>query len=196
VSDADREKWDRKSREAGAETTAPSAFLVGLDALLPRAGRALDVAGGAGRNAVWLAARGLEVTLADVSRAGLALAEAAARAAGVRLETRLLDLDRDPLPAGPFDVVLSFNFLRRDLLPAYGDRLAPGGLLVYLQATRTNLERHARPPAGFLLADGELANLVAAVPALEIVSLEERWFPAPDPQAAPRHEARLLARRR
>lgn len=50
----DREKWNARYREEGPPSP-PSPFLVGLDDLLPRRGRALDVAGGTGRHALWLA---------------------------------------------------------------------------------------------------------------------------------------------
>ena len=43
----------------------------------------VDIAGGAGANALWLARRGLDVTLADISPVGLALAEDECRARGV-----------------------------------------------------------------------------------------------------------------
>jgi SAM-dependent methyltransferase len=189
MSAEDRDRWDLRYRTRGPESTAPSDFLTSLDDVLPRRGRALDVAGGAGRNAVWLARRGLEVTVADVSGQGLALARAAAAEAGVTLDLVLADLEVDPLPPGPFDVVVSFNFLRRPLFAAFPRVMSPGGLLVYRQPTRSNLIRHSRPPAAFLLDDGELPRLVQG---LEVLRYEEGWFPGD--AEGPRHEARLLGR--
>jgi tellurite methyltransferase len=191
MSQADREKWNARFREGSAYARErPSAFLTSLGHLLPQRGRALDVAGGAGRNSVWLAQRGLAVTLADISSEGLALAQAHAARAGITLDLRECDLEEDTLPQGPFDVILSFNFLRRELFAAFPDRLAPGGLLVYLQPTRSNLSRNPRPPASFLLEDGELPGLLQG---LEVVSHQEGWFEtAPDES---RHEARLVARK-
>ncbi len=192
MSQADRDKWNARFREGTPYASKdPSSFLVSLDDLLPRQGRALDLAGGAGRNAVWLARRGLEVTLVDISREGLALAHAAAARAGVALDLIEADLDEQPLPAGPFDLILSFNFLRRELFAAFPDRLAPGGQLVYLQATRSNLQRNAKPPAAFLLEDGELPGLLGP---LEVVRYQQAWFDYPGEET--RHEARLLARKR
>ena len=185
MSTADRDKWDARYRTQGPESSDPSPFLTALD--LRESGRALDVAGGAGRNAVWLARRGLQVTLVDISREGLALARAAA--GDLPLELVCADLEQEPLPAGPFDLIISFNVLRRALFAAFPDSLAPGGQLVYLQPTRSNLQRHPRPPAPFLLEDGELPGLVQG---LEIVSYQEGWF---TDGAEPRHEARLVARK-
>jgi tellurite methyltransferase len=185
MSEADRTKWDERYRTKGPETSEPLDFLTSL--ALPVPGRALDVAGGAGRNALWLARRGWRVTIVDVSAEGLTLARAAA--AELPVEVVCADLENDPLPAGPFELVLSSYFLRRELFPAFPTVLAPGGLLVYVQPTRSNLQRHTRPPAGFLLEDGELPSLVRG---LEIVRYEEGWFGAGDDA---RHEARLVGRK-
>ncbi|ABS27797.1 bifunctional 2-polyprenyl-6-hydroxyphenol methylase/3-demethylubiquinol 3-O-methyltransferase UbiG [Anaeromyxobacter sp. Fw109-5] len=180
----DRERWNARHRDEDVPT--PSPFVLGLDALLPRRGRALDVAGGAGRHARWLARRGLHVTLADVSDVALARATRDARAEGLAVETVQLDLEVEPLPRGPWDVILCTYFLHRPLFPAFAAELAPGGWLVVAHATRSNLERHPRPGPAHVLEDGELPTLV---PALELVRHEEGWL------ESGRHEARLVARR-
>src|SRR4051812_10575216 len=71
----DQVRWDEAYRERRVGSQEPSPFLVAMEGKLPGSGRALDIAGGAGANAVWLARRGLEVTVADISPVGLALAE-------------------------------------------------------------------------------------------------------------------------
>lgn len=182
MSSADREKWNAKWRERGSPGD-PSSFVRSLDAILPRAGRALDVAGGAGRHAIWLARRGLSVVLCDISPEGLRVAREAA--VGLPVTTLELDLDVDPLPRGPFDVILCFHFLDRRVYGALPALLAPGGLLVAVQATRINLERHPSPGAPFLVEPGELPTLVHG---LDLVLSEEGWLDES------RHEARLVAR--
>jgi tellurite methyltransferase len=182
----DRARWDARYRDRGPEHGAdPSPVLVALDDLLPRRGYALDVAGGAGRNACWLARRGLDVTIADVSPVGLELARAAAAAAGLTLRLVETDLEIDPLPGGPYDLIVSIDFLCRALFAAFPAALVPGGLLVYSQPTRTNLERHPHPSASLLLEPGELRSLVGD---LEVLRYEEGWF-------GDRHEARVVARK-
>lgn len=184
MAEADRDRWNARWR--GEDDRPPAPWLLALDALLPRRGRALDVAGGLGRHALWLARRGLAVTLADVSDAALARAAGAARAEGLSLVTVRTDLEVEPLPAGPFDLVLCTYFLHRPLFAAFPGILAPGGLLVAAHATRTNLTRHPRPGPRHVLEDGELPGLVQG---LEIVRAEEGWL------EAGRHEARVVARR-
>ena len=183
MSAADRSRWDGVYGRRSV-VGAPSPFLTSVADLLPASGRALDLAGGDGRNALLLAEHGLDVTVADASPVALALARAQAEARGLALRTLLHDLD-DGLPAGPWDVVLNFNFLDRRLFASLAAELAPGGWFVFLQPTTTNLERNPRPSARFLLAPGELANLLSS---LHVVRLEEDWSDG-------RHEARALARR-
>jgi tellurite methyltransferase len=184
VASGDRERWnERHAREPAGE---PSRFVTGLEAVLPRRGRAIDVGGGTGRHALWLARRGLEVTLADVSDVALGMAASAARGEGLPFTAIEVDLETVPLPAGPWDVIVCTYFLHRPLFDVFPVALAPGGWLVFAHATRTNLERNPRPGPRHLLEDGEIRALVHG---LEIVRCEEAWF------EEGRHEARLVARR-
>jgi SAM-dependent methyltransferase len=184
VDDA-RSRWNRR-HETETEPAQPSAFLVSLEPILPTTGRVLDVAGGTGRNALWLAARGLDVTMVDVSDVALRTAAATARRQALDVTLVEADLEREPLPVGPWDLVVCIHYLQRTLFPTFSAALAPGGLLVCEVATLRNLERHERPPRPFLLEEGEAPALV---PDLEIVHYSEGWM------EDDRHQARLVARR-
>jgi SAM-dependent methyltransferase len=129
----------------------------------------------------------LDVTLCDISETALDFARARAREAGVSVETLALDLEQEAMPAGPWDLVVSFDYLQRDLFPLFPEILAPGGLLVFSQPTRSNLERHPRPGSTHLLEDGELPTLVRG---LTVLFYEERWCDDD------RHHARLVAQKR
>src|SRR3954464_11789764 len=95
----DQQKWDEKY--AAAEIPhEPSAVLRSLELLLPKRGRAIDVAGGAGRNAIWLAVLGLDVTIADISPRGLALAQERAAERGISITPLQADLEESPFPQG------------------------------------------------------------------------------------------------
>lgn len=191
MADEDRERWDRKHAAAGPEVGEPSAALVKLADWLPGEGRALDVAGGAGANAVWLARRGLAVTLVDVSAVGLARARAHAERAGVAVRCVQADLEVEPLPVGPWALVLCCNYLQRDLVPRMATALAAGGRLVWIHPTVENLARHRSPSARFLLQPGEARALVEAAGLVPRV-VEEAWV---GPGDAARHLARVVAER-
>jgi tellurite methyltransferase len=187
MSEFDREKWNAKYRDPEFGSREPSAVLVGLADYLPVRGRALDLAGGAGRHGIWLAGRGLDVTIADISAVALARARERAAERGVAIRTFETDLEDGPFPAGPWDLVVSVCFLATKHLLAIAGALAPGGTLVMIQPTKTNLTRHDKPPEGFLFADGELPGLVEGL--LTIVHYEEGWL------ADGRHDAALVARK-
>ncbi len=182
----DRIRWDERYRSRDAGPLEPLPFLMAMGGCLPRRGRALDVAGGAGGNAIWLARRGLEVTVADISPVGLQLAQDRARAEGIRLRTLEVDLEEEAFPAGPWELVLCVRFLWKPLFEMIPAELSPGGKLIVVHPTRSNLVRHERPGLRHLLDDVELPGLIRG---LEVEHYEEGWT------AEGRHEARLLARR-
>jgi tellurite methyltransferase len=192
MSAEEREHWNARYREAGHAPEQPSRFLRAIGDLLPGQGRALDVAGGSGRNALWLARRGLDVTLVDIAEEGLALATQAAQRQDARLRTVCRDLEdpndleAEPLLRGPWDVIVVVRFLLRSVMPALAASLAPGGVLVLAHPTVTNLQHHARPPRRYLLEDRELPCLL---PGLEPVLYREGW------NEDGWHEAELVARR-
>ena len=66
--------WDKKHSERSHSSLEPDPFLVSAyDEFLSGAssGKALDVAGGVGRHAIWLAQRGWQVRLMDISEVGI-----------------------------------------------------------------------------------------------------------------------------
>lgn len=132
------------------------------------------------------AQRGLNVTVADISAVGLKIAEQRGQGAGVNIRTMCLDLDCDELPKGPWDLILFTYFLHRPLFSAIPDLLQSGGVLVVIHRTRTNLERHEKLPARFLLEDCELPGLIQE---LSIKHYVEGWL------SEGRHEAVVVARR-
>lgn len=185
MSGSDRQRWDARYRAREGFRGRPPAWLEQVRASLPQAGRALDVAAGAGRIAIWLARRGLEVTAVDVSAVGLSLAREVAADEGVKVATVVADLEREPLPEGPFSLIACFDYRQPDLFPAMVGRLAPGGVLLAQLATVHNLQRNEKPSRKWLAEPGELG---AAADGLEVLLSEEGWQEG-------RHVARLLARR-
>jgi SAM-dependent methyltransferase len=174
-------------RGEAARLWRPSPFLEAVLPAIPR-GRALDLASGAGREAVYLALHGFEVEAWDHDRGALERAEALAARHGVRVTTVVRNLERrEPdLPEARHDLVTVFRFLHRPLLPHVARAVAPGGWLVY-ETFRRGQERYGRPRhPRFLLDQGELPR---SFPELVVERYEEV-----DPDGGP-VMARLLARR-
>lgn len=187
MNETDRQRWNQRYLADDGPPDGVAGFLVAQAQHLPSSGRALDVAGGAGRHARWLAERGLEVTLVDISDTALALA----RAAGGAVRLVHADVSAAGLSAaGPagWDVIVIHHFLDRSLLATVPDFLAPGGVVLFSQPTETNLERNPRPGRAFLLGAGELAGVVARWQGMTVLYLNEGWTGGV-------HEARVVARR-
>jgi len=132
-----RATWDK--RYAGNEYmfgTAPNAFLASQAGLLKPGQRALCVADGEGRNSVWLAQQGLQVSAFDISPVGVAKARQLATAQGVTVSHEVSDVAGWHWPDAAFDVVAAIfvqfadpelrAFMFRSMLRA----LVPGGLLL------------------------------------------------------------------
>ena len=150
----------------------PSRILLEVLPLVPP-GRALDIACGAGRNAIYLASMGWEVTAVDSSSAALDLARSAAQTAGIPVtfhpssqqdspvygHLRLIeaDLEEFSFPSGHFDLIVCTNYLQQSLFRRIEEALQSGGALLYETYTQDQLQFLGGPHnPGFLLHPGEL----------------------------------------
>ncbi len=147
----DRQAWDDRyaARDLvwGAE---PNRFLVEETAGMAP-GRALDLAAGQGRNAVWLAEQGFRVTGVDFSEVGLAKARELASARGVEVEWVAADLDSYEPEPGAFGLVtvLYLQLPEPELTPVLKRAtaaLAPGGTILVVSHDLTNLSEGAGGP--------------------------------------------------
>jgi SAM-dependent methyltransferase len=160
---------------SGHDSLTPASWLVMNRALLPPSGRALDVACGRGRNALWLAQQGFATIALDRGPAAIAELEARARRDGLPLTARAMDLETGAVDLGDarYDVVVVVHYLHRALFPALLASLAPGGVLVYETFTVAQAARGRPTNPAFLLEPGELPRLVAP---LEILAAREGDF--------------------
>ena len=140
----DREQWNTRYAGSGLVWTAEAnRFLVAEVADL-EPGRALDVACGEGRNAVWLAERGWEVTAVDFSAVGLAKASKLADERGVGAEWIEADLLEFVPRPGAFDLVAVLYLhlpagARGVVLARAAAAVAPGGRLLVVGHDASNL---------------------------------------------------------
>lgn len=141
---------------------APSSWLVANADLIVPGARALDVACGTGRHALWLAARRCQVHAVDRDGAALAALGERAAARGLAVTTERLDLETAGVSLGTarYDLVVVVHYLFRPLFPVLADALVPGGLLVYETFTVAQAARGRPTNPAFLLQPGELVALV------------------------------------
>jgi tellurite methyltransferase len=140
------------------DTLQPAQWLVDNIDLLPR-GRALDVAMGSGRNAIYLARMGFGVEGIDSSREAVDEALNRAAEAGVSIKTRVEDLERIPrFEEEAYDLVICFNYLQRPLIPQMKNWVRPRGMLVY-ETFIVDQARFGKPRnPDYLLKHNELLN--------------------------------------
>ena len=142
----DRHGWD--ARYAGEQlvwSAEPNRFLVAeVDGLTP--GRALDVACGEGRNAIWLAEQGWTVTGVDFSTVAIDKGRRLAGARAVSVHWELADVTEYTPPLEQFDLVIVMylhlpDTLRRLVFERAAGAVAPGGTLLVVGHDITNPER-------------------------------------------------------
>ncbi len=176
---SDARAWDE--RYAGTPqvwSAGPNALAAELLADLPP-GRALDLAAGEGRTALWLAARGWDVTALDFSAVGLAKGRERAERDGLAVDWQVADATTADLGRATYDlVVVLYLHLRReaalDVLTRAGEAVRPGGRLLVLGHDRDNLVRGSGGPQDpEVLQDTDLLAAAARAAGLEVVRLEQ-----------------------
>jgi len=181
----DRRRWEERYATGHHSTDdSPAEFLAAHAELIQ--GRVLDVAAGAGRNALFLARRSCRVDAIDIAFAGLHTLQTGARPEGLDVRPVQADLESFPLPVERYDAAINIRYLQRSLFVPFQRALKPGGIIVFetfLIDQRTI--GHPTNPA-YLLARGELR---AAFSDCELLVYEEGLF-----QQA--YVARMIARRR
>lgn len=139
--------WDQRyATDAYIYGTAPSAFLERSADLLVPGQEALAVADGEGRNSVFMAQKGLQVTAMDNSAVGLEKARRLADSKGVDVESRLADLKTWEWTSAKYDVVAAIFIqfadpaFRAEIFDGIERTLKPGGLLLLHGYTPSQIE--------------------------------------------------------
>ena len=182
--------WNQRYAEGSHASLDPDPFFVRAyhEFVEPRfkyVGRALDLAGGVGRHAIYLAERGWLVTLMDVSEVALKQARRRAEHLDVHIFAEQTDLTEAQLPEDAFDLIVVFFYLERSLFHQIAAALRPGGMLIYKTYTEEQQKLSGGPTHPMhLLQSGELKRAFAD---LEILHYNE--------SAADKAVAELVARK-
>ncbi len=172
VDTRNKEHWNQKYTEAPdkweiSDPFLPSAYSEFLADTKP--GIALDVGGGAGRHAIWLAQKGWQVRLLDVSDVATGLARQKATqladesTGSITAET--VDLNTiTSFGLEQYELVMVFFFLHRELFPALIQALKPNGILIYKTYTLEQAKLRRGPAdASYLLQPNELRQAFSAL---------------------------------
>ena len=169
---SERTKWDARYQSSPNDWLEPDPYLIEsytkfISPLFPRQGRALDLAGGMGRHAIWLARQGWNTTLLDISPVALDAARRWSSEEHLRLEFVEADLDDYPLPEEAFDLITVFNFLQRSLFLSLQQCLCPGGVIIYKTRMQSTTDEDAPDTLDYLLHPGELPRIFSGFEILD-----------------------------
>ena len=127
----DQKRWDKRYRERKPDLNRGANSLLKSNLRFLPKGKALDLAAGEGRNAVFLAEHGFEAEAVDISSIAVSRARKLAKARGVRIKAIAADLDTYRLLPGRYDLILNLYFLDRRLIPRIKKGLKKGGMVVF-----------------------------------------------------------------
>jgi SAM-dependent methyltransferase len=151
------ETWDERYQQDGDLIKETAAFLVEQLDRLPR-GRALDLASGSGRNAVFLAAHGYPTDAVDSSQVAVDTLSALAQRQSLPIISTTADLPDYQIAKNTYAVILNFYFLERRLFLPIKEGLIDGGMLLFETYTLEQA-RFGRPRnPDFLLKPNELLH--------------------------------------
>lgn len=163
------ERWNRiLTSDKPSFNVEPNAFLVEM-AKGRKPGDALDVGMGQGRNAIWLAQQGWQVTGFDPAERAVAAAEAQAAKLGVKIRTGIARVEDFDFGERRWDLILLSYVGARGLTGRVQRGLRPGGIVI-VEGNHRDAAK-GRPIGGGVVFDtGELASLF---PGLRAVRYEE-----------------------
>jgi SAM-dependent methyltransferase len=165
-------------QEINDENDPPVSFLVEQLSSV-KGGRALDLAMGNGRNAIYLAQQGYEVDGIDLSEKAVRRAVASARSIGLSINGIIADLDQFVLSPNRYDLICCFYYLARPLFPSMKRALRPGGKIIYQSVTTDECLFNPGFPKEWCLEPNELLH---AFEELRILYYEEKTLSPPAPQ--------------
>ena len=183
-------KWDERYRlrerpEEDLDATPTPLVVATAGSLKP--GTALDLACGAGRNALWLAEHGWDVTAVDGSTAAIEVLRNRASERGLKINATVADLEKGELEIAPsrWNLILMCYYLQRNLFEPVKRGMVPGGSVISI----VHITEPGEEPTAHRLRRGELERYFAGWEILH------RYEGKPNDSAHHRAVAEIVARR-
>ncbi len=177
MSETDRDRWDKRYREGSYQArTHPTELLAEWLRRLPR-GRALDVACGAGRNALYLAEASYAVDAIDISSVALDRLRETAQARGLEVTCIEADLESAELPDQLYDLIVMARYTNAALIPPLIGLLRDGGHFLCEVHLATDRDVIGPSDPAFRMAPNELLKLAAE---LRVLNYREAIVEDPD----------------
>ncbi|MBC8166532.1 MAG: class I SAM-dependent methyltransferase [Bryobacteraceae bacterium] len=159
-----------RGEEGAVFSVKPNAFLVEMTRAR-KSGKALDVGMGQGRNSIWLAQQGWDVTGFDPADAGVAVAKATALRLGLKMHAIVTTFEEFDFGENQWDLIVLTYEPTRAIAPKVVKALKPGGAVL---VEDRHLESRRVWPGG-TFENNELTSLFAG---LRVLRYEDVWAPA------------------
>ncbi len=156
-----KSKWDKLySSSQFIYGKAPAKFLSQSYHYIPYGSSVLDLGMGEGRNAVFLAKKGYQVTGVDLSTIAVKKAQILAKEFGVKIKTVIANLDEYDFPENSFDSIICFYYVDREMIAKIKKWLKPEGVIIYEGFTlKQRIKEEKKDPEEYYLKEAELLNL-------------------------------------
>jgi SAM-dependent methyltransferase len=168
--------WDQKYQQEMASLTKPDPFFLSaykqfVEDSFPNAGVVLDLAGGLGRHALWLASRGWGVNVVDISEVAISRLRQTALQLDLQLDLIAIAATEYEFEPAKFDLIVLFYHLDRSLCDKIVSALKPGGLLLCKTSLRWDSDARSNSASPNPLERNEILSLV---PDLSVMYHRER----------------------
>ena len=161
----DRNKWNQRYAEDSYHKGNPVTLLENWIAEIP-VGKALDVACGAGRNALLMAQAGFDVDAIDISSEGLNKARQNAASQGFDINWIEHDLDQTYQFETGYDLIVVMWYVNLPLISKLCNCLAPGGYLLCEEHLVTDREVIGPTSTNYRVGPGKLREIVSVLEVL------------------------------
>ncbi len=147
------ETWDNRYATGTYSSAKPHKLLIDLSEKL-KAGKDLDLACGTGRNAIFLAEKGFQVTAVDNSAVGIEIAKQRAQEKDLTIDFRAADLENGEfaIKENAYDLICDFYYLQRNLFAKMKKGVKSGGIVI----SAIHIYGAGEEEGRFLLKEGEL----------------------------------------
>jgi SAM-dependent methyltransferase len=171
-----RSHWDQKYQEEMASLTKPDPFFLSaykqfVEDSFPSARAVLDLAGGLGRHALWLASRGWRVSVVDISEVAISRLHQTALQLDLPLDLFAMAATEYQFEPAKFDLIVLFYHLDRSLCDKIVSALKPGGFLLCKTSLRWDSDERSLSASPNPLERNEILSLF---PDLRVMYHRER----------------------
>jgi len=169
MSQQDRSKWNLRYAEDSYRKGNPVTSLKNWTAKIAP-GKALDIACGTGRNAIYLAQAGFEVDAIDISREGLNKAQQNAEKLGLDINWIEHDLDQSYRFGTDYNLIIVMWYVNLPLITQLCNSLVTGGYLLCEEHLKTDHKVMGPTNYQYRVGSGELRKTVSK---LDVLKYEE-----------------------